>query len=30
MGRQETFEIFKRDYSDNSTIEENKNGLKMR
>ena len=30
MGRQEAFEIFKRDYGDSSTIEENKNGLKMR
>ena len=30
VGRQEAFEIFKRDYADNQVIEENKLGLKNR
>ena len=30
VGRQEAFEIFKRDYAENDAIEENKKGLKLR
>ena len=30
LGRQEAFEVFKRDYKDNGLIDENKKGLKLR
>ena len=30
VGRQEAFELFKRDYADHELIEENKKGLKSR
>jgi len=30
VGRQEAFELFKRDYVDHELIEENKKGLKSR